>query len=171
MNAPFIGRREELVRLTEVHRRAHQEGLPGAALIVGEPGTGKSRLLAHFLDQTTMPTVHLVGFEPTQSVPLAAVAALLRLLASSPGSGADLDRLVFGGGAQESRDPLRVFEGAYRALASSGPLLIAIDDLQWIDDLSLGLVHYLLQAAMASGNRLIIVAASRPSAAATTFGA
>ncbi len=171
MNAPFIGRRDELVRLTEVHRRARQAGLPGAALIVGEPGTGKSRLLAHFLDQTTMPTVHLVGFEPTQSVPLAAVAALLRLLAGNPGSGADLDRLVFGGGAQESRDPLRVFEGAYRALASSGPMLIAIDDLQWIDDLSLGLVHYLLQAAMASGNRLIIVAASRPSAAATTFGA
>ena len=169
MNAPFIGRREELDRLAELQRRAHRARLPAASLIVGEPGTGKSRLLAQVLDRSKLRQGRLVGFEPLQSVPLAAAATLLRLLATVPGPGRDLDRLVFGEAAQESRDPLRIFEGAHRALASAGPILIAIDDLQWVDDLSLGFVHYLLQAAAASGNPLIVIAAARPSPTAATF--
>lgn len=171
MNAPFIGRREELDRLAELQLRAQRERLPAASLIVGEPGTGKSRLLAQVLDRSKLRQGRLVGFEPLQAVPLAAAAALLRWLATSPAPGRDLDRLVFGERAQESRDPLRIFEGAYRALASSGPTLIAIDDLQWVDDLSLGLVHYLLQAAAASGDPLIVIAAARPSPAAAAFAA
>jgi DNA-binding NarL/FixJ family response regulator len=171
VDAPFIGRREELDRLAELQLRAHRARLPAASLIAGEPGTGKSRLLAQVLDRSRLRQGRLVGFEPLQSVPLAAAAALLRLLATSPGPARDLDRLVFGGPAQESRDPLRIFEGAHRALASSGPMLIAIDDLQWVDDLSLGLVHYLLQAAAASGNPLIVIAAARPSPAAAAFAA
>jgi DNA-binding CsgD family transcriptional regulator len=171
VNAPFIGRREELDRLAELQLRAHRSRLPAASLIAGEPGTGKSRLLTQVLDRSRLRQGRLVGFEPLQSVPLAAAAALLRLLATSPGPGRDLDRLVFGERAQESRDPLRIFEGAHRALASSGPTLIAIDDLQWVDDLSLGLVHYLLQAAAASRNPLIVIAAARPSPAAAAFAA
>jgi len=171
VDAPFIGRREELDRLAELQLRAHRARLPAVSLIVGEPGTGKSRLLAQVLDRSKLRQGRLLGFEPLQSVPLAAAAALLRLLATLPGPARDLDRLVFGGAAQEARDPLRIFEGAHRALASSGPTLIAIDDLQWVDDLSLGLVHYLLQAAAAGGNPLIVIAAARPSPAATAFAA
>ena len=40
-----------------------------------------------------------------------------------------------------------------------------------MDDLSLGLIHYLLQAAAASGNPLIVIAAARPSPAAAAFAA
>jgi DNA-binding NarL/FixJ family response regulator len=171
VTTPFIGRREELDRLAVLERRAHRVRLPVAALIAGEPGTGKSRLLAQALDQSQLSQSHLVGFEPLQSVPLAAAAALLRLLAKVPGAERDLDRLVFGEDTQESRDPLRIFEGAHRALASSRPMLIAIDDLQWVDELSIGLVHYLLQAAAASGSPLIVIAAARPSPTAATFAA
>jgi hypothetical protein len=111
----------------------------------------------------------LVGFEPVQAVPLAAAAGLLRQLAVVPGSGSDLDRLVFGGSERDARDPLRIFEAAHRALVPSGPMLIAIDDLQWVDDLSLGLIHYLLRAAVSSSNALIVIAAARPSPVAGTF--
>jgi hypothetical protein len=41
-------------------------------------------------------------------------------------------------------------------------MLLAIDDLQWVDDLSLGLIHYLLQAAAATRQALIVIAAARP---------
>jgi len=171
VNAPFIGRREELDRLADLQLRAYRARLPAASLIAGEPGTGKSRLLAQVLDRSKLRQGRLVGFEPLQSVPLAAAAALLRLVATFPGPARDLDQLVFGGAAQESRDPLRIFEGAHRALALSGPTLIAIDDLQWVDELSIGLVHYLLQAAAASGNPLVVIAAARPSPTAAAFAA
>lgn len=171
MNEPFVGRQDELDRLAELQRRARRARLPAASLITGEPGTGKSRLLAQVLEQTKMPHGRVVGFEPIQSVPLAAAAGLIRLLREVPGAGRDLDQLVFGKAAQESRDPLRIFEGAHRALAASRPMLIAIDDLQWVDDLSIGLIHYLLQAAAASGNELIVIAAARPSLTAGTFAA
>jgi DNA-binding CsgD family transcriptional regulator len=171
VNEPFVGRQDELDRLAELQRRARRARLPAASLITGEPGTGKSRLLAEVLEQTKMPQGRFVGFEPIQSVPLAAAAALIRMLMEVPGAGRDLDQLVFGEVAQESRDPLRIFEGAHRAVASSPPMLIAIDDLQWVDDLSIGLIHYLLQAAAASGSELIVVAAARPSPSAGIFGA
>ena len=96
---------------------------------------------------------------------------MLRQLVQVPGPGRDLDRLVFGGDGRESRDPLRIFEGTHRALASSAPMLIAIDDLQWVDDLSLGLVHYLLQAAAATRRAVIVIAVARPAPIAATFGA
>jgi predicted ATPase len=171
VNTPFIGRREELGRLAELQLHAHRARRSAVSLIVGEPGTGKTALLAQVLDRSGRRHIRLVGFEPLQSVPLAAAAPLLRLLAAAPGPARDLDLLVFGGPEQESRDPLRVFEAAHRTLASSDPMLIAIDDLQWVDDLSLGLIHYLLQAAAASGNPLIVVAAARPSSAVAAFAA
>lgn len=172
MSTPFVGRRGELAQLAELIHRSRRERLPSVALVTGEPGSGKSRLLAEVLDRSEVRRQgRLVGFEPVQSVPLAAAGALLRQLVQVPGPGRDLERLVFGGDGQESRDPLRIFEGTHRALASSGPMLIAIDDLQWVDDLSLGLVHYLLQAAAATRHALILIAAARPAPAAVTFGA
>src|SRR3990170_681478 len=172
MGTPFVGRGEELDQLAKLIHRSRRERLPSAALVTGEPGSGKSRLLAEVLDRSEVTRLgRIVGFEPVQPVPLAAAGTLLRQLVQVPGPGRDLGQLVFGGTRQESRDPLRIFEGAHRALASSGPMLIAIDDLQWVDDLSLGLVHYLLQAAAATRHALIVIAAARPAPTAVTFGA
>jgi DNA-binding CsgD family transcriptional regulator len=172
MGTPFVGRREELDQLAKLIHRSRRERVPSAALVTGEPGSGKSRLLAEVLDRSEVRRQgRLVGFEPVQSVPLAAAGAMLRQLVQVPGPGRDLGRLVFGGDGQESRDSLRIFEGTHRALASSAPMLIAIDDLQWVDDLSLGLVHYLLQAAVATRHALIVIAVARPAPIAATFGA
>ena len=146
--------------------------MPTAAIVTGEPGCGKTRLLAEVVaGLRSLNVVRVVGFEPSQAVPLAAVGEVIRQLRTVPVHGPSLEDLVFGGRERVSRAPLRIFEAAHRALSSYGPLVIGVDDLQWVDDQSLGLIHYLLRAADPARQAVCVIAVSRPSAAASTFRA
>ena len=170
MSAPFVGRQRELDELGSLIQRSSRDRAPVAAIVTGEPGSGKTRLLGEALSRLRNPRlVRVVGFEPNQAVPLAAVGEVIRQLSSVPVHGPSLERLVFGGRDRTTRAPLRIFEAAHRALASYGPLVIAIDDLQWVDDQSLGLIHYLLRAADPAHQPLTVIAVSRPSPTGRTF--
>ena len=171
MSAPFVGRRVELAELAALLRQPIRQRAPVAALITGQPGSGKTRLLAEAVAAPGAPLVRVVGFEPSQGVPLAAAGDLIRLLSKAPAHGAQLEALAFGGRDRVTRAPLRIFEAAHRARASRGPLVIACDDLQWVDDQSLGLIHYLLRAAEQAHQPLAVLAVARPSAVAVGFGA
>ena len=172
MVVPFVGREAELAVLMALVRDTRRNGLPTAALVTGEPGSGKTSLLAELLGRAgPVRSFRIAGFEPMQSVPLAAAGDILRHLATSSSDGAVLDRLVFGGGAGEDRDPLRIFEVAHRSLVRLGRVLIAIDDLQWVDPRSVALVHYLLAAAADTRHALTVLAVSRPAPAAAAFRA
>ncbi|HET7471520.1 MAG TPA: AAA family ATPase [Candidatus Limnocylindrales bacterium] len=170
MTSPFVGRVAELAEVDRVVRRAARDHSPGAVLIVGEPGTGKSRLLREIAGEGGgMPPISLVGFEPTETIPLAAVGELVRRLAAVPVHGPRLEALVFGATRSRGQGALAVFEAASRALAAFGPLVLVIDDLQWIDPQSLALIHYLLDASESRTRPFVVIAGSRPSSAATTF--
>ena len=170
MAVAFVGRQAELDELDALHGRARADRAPAAALVTGEPGSGKTRLLAEAVRRAHgTPTIMMAGYEPSQSIPLSATAGLLRRLTKVPTHGAVLERLAFGREEQPTRDPLRVFEATVRATASLGPLLISIDDLQWVDEQSLALVDYLLRSTV--GQPLIMVAAARPSPASAAFRA
>jgi DNA-binding CsgD family transcriptional regulator len=172
VSAPFVGRKPELDAILAVQRRAQQDGAPSAAFVTGEPGTGKSRLLIEILGRAdTARSVRLVGFEPTQAIPLAAVSELLRRLAKVPLHGATLQGLVFGARETSGGDPLRIFEAAHRAVAAFGPLLLVVDDLQWVDERSVALLHYLLRAGVTTGQQLVVIAAARPSPGGASFRA
>jgi len=172
MSAPFVGRQHELEALAALIRSSSHDRTPGAGLVIGEPGSGKTRLLAEFLARPRTPRlIRVVGFEPNQSVPLAAVGEVIRQLSAVPVHGASLEGVLFGGRDQQARDPLRIFEAAHRALSSFGPLLLAVDDLQWLDEQSLGLIHYLLRASEPARQLLTVIAVARPSSAATAFRA
>jgi len=169
VSPPFVGRTEQLDRVAELEQRVRHEQAPAAVLVTGEPGSGKTRLLGEVLQRSRLRHARVNGFEPSQTVPLAAAADLIRLLVQLPRGGVELGRLAFGDPSHDARDPLRIYEAAHLALASSGPILIAIDDLQWVDDLSLGLIHYLLRSGAASRNAVLVIAAARPSPAGETF--
>lgn len=163
----FVGRAEELGRL-EAAGRAAIAGDVAAVLVVGEPGAGKSRLLAEAAKRIPVGRqFQVVGYEPERQVPFAAAADLLRALAGlSGGAGRRVGELVFGvsRGAVSAVEPVRILEAAYRAVAGAGPAAILADDLQWVDGLSLALCHYLVRAAETSGAPLALIAAGRPSA-------
>src|SRR5262245_31079377 len=97
MSAPFVGRQRELDEIAALQRQSARHRVPVAILISGEPGSGKTRLLAEAVAGAGMPSViRVVGFEPNQGVPLAAVGDVIRFLSKVPEYGAQLERLVFG---------------------------------------------------------------------------
>lgn len=168
--APFVGRVSELQALRGLISGARLANLPAAGLVIGEPGRGKSRLLREALvGLDPKRTVLLTGFEPTEPIPLAAAGELLRRLSSVPGHGARLADMAFGGGDRSGEGSLVVFEAANRALGAFGPLVVAVDDLQWVDPQTVALLYYLVSAAESARRPLVVIAASRPSATALSF--
>jgi DNA-binding NarL/FixJ family response regulator/predicted transcriptional regulator len=150
MRGPFVGRDGELTRLEQLWAGARRAG-PAAALLVGDPGSGKSRLLEELVTRIGR-TRHFVmrGYEPEQGIAYGAARDALVALGTGV---ADLD-------AGEGR--IGTFEATHRAIGDE-PLVLVLDDLQWFDETSMALCHYLLRAAVAERRRAMLVAAGRPS--------
>lgn len=171
---PFTGRSSELEQI----RAAADSGK--LALIEGEPGIGKTRLAEEFLSRRG--GLALVGEarELEQSLPYQPLVAALRGLTSRPSWPAlrgrlELDPLWLREAARllpelhpapdglPPADEARLWEALARllaALARVEPLALLIDDLQWADASTLGLLGYLLRRA--AGTPLTLLATSRP---------
>jgi DNA-binding CsgD family transcriptional regulator len=158
----FVGRSRELAALAEIVDKSRTG--PTAAIVVGEPGSGKSRLVAQARSKIRLQQIFtVVGYQAERQVPLAAAAGLLRALSAAPHHGAQLEALLFGPQDASGLEPVRVFEAAHRALGALQPALLVVDDLHWVDDLSVALCSYLIRAARDSGQRVATFAATRPS--------
>jgi DNA-binding NarL/FixJ family response regulator len=164
----FVGRTNELETLAEVTDAA--DSGPAMAIVVGQPGSGKSRVLAEARARSALQhTFAVVGYETERQVPLAAAAGLLRELTNEPKHGGHLEGLLFGPQDGTGLEPVRVFEAAHRAFRAFEPSLLVVDDLQWVDGLSVALCHYLIRAAAASDQRLVVFAATRSGGAGAPF--
>jgi DNA-binding CsgD family transcriptional regulator len=165
----FHGRDVELSLLEDLSGRAATERLPTGAIVIGDPGTGKSRLLDEAASRSPIRhAIRVSGFEPEAGIGLAAARELLQELSQVPEAGGSLLALLEGQ-APAPVEPLPVFEAAHRALETLGPVLILADDLHWADQSSLALVHYLLRGAAAERRPVALLAASRPGPAAASF--
>ena len=147
-------------------------GRPAAAVLIAEPGLGKTRLLAEVATQVEKPLLELRCYESAREIPLSAAAGLLRALSEVPTTGDLLDALLLGEAPTgRGLETLRLFEAAYRCLAKFGPLVVIVDDLQWADPESLSLLQYLLSAAGPAGLRLLVLSAGRPAPIVNAFAA
>src|SRR5256886_6024095 len=173
MSAGFVGRRFELALMDSLCARTSVESRPAAALISGLPGSGKTRLLAELRTrQRATLKLSITGYESAIQVPLAAAADLLRELGKVSGAGEMLSEFLFGSMStlDRSLEPLRLFEAARRALLGlDGSVLLIVDDLQWVDDLSLGLCSYLIRSAEAEQKGFAVIAAGRPASAGAAW--
>ncbi len=116
-SAPFVGRENELQLLVRAAERVRHEHRSLATGVVGEAGTGKTRLLSEALTSVTDVThLRIVGFEPEQQIPLAACAGMFRKLLKTDDH-AHLGSLLRGDPAVIAPlEPFRVFEAAYAAI-------------------------------------------------------
>jgi DNA-binding CsgD family transcriptional regulator/tetratricopeptide (TPR) repeat protein len=172
--SPFVGRTEELGALLAAVARTAGDGRPVAAVVVGDPGCGKSRLLAEVVARVGIePILRVGGYEPEREVPFAGASDLLRTLAQGQGAEARrLRSLLYERSAPDSGlEPLRVLEAAHRCLREIGPALVSVDDLHWVDDQTLALCHYLVRAASVAGQPMGTIVVSRPGGAVAALSA
>ena len=156
----FVGRAAELDVLAETV--AASSAGPAAAVVLGEPGSGKTRLLAEARSRANLPhSFAVVGYEVGRAIPLAAASGLFRSLAAAPKHGPQVEELVFGSHQPIALEPVRVFEATHRALRELAPAILVVDDVQWLDELSLALCHYLIRAAYDAEQQVAVLAASR----------
>lgn len=159
----FVGRSRELEALRDLGAVATSGGVAGAILI-SEPGLGKSRLLAEAVPKLGLPVLRVQGYEPGRDIALAAAGGLLRALSRAPTAGRRLDDLLVGEAAtSDALGAIQLFEVAFRCLTELRPLAIVADDLQWADAQTLALLQYLVTAARAERVGLLLLCASRPS--------
>jgi DNA-binding CsgD family transcriptional regulator len=154
----IVGRERELATILSLARGARERPGPAVALVTGDPGQGKTRLLAEVaarLDRVE--TLRAQGFEPERNVPLAAAGEMLRRFALLELQMADLHIEP----AATSIEPIWIFERAARAIGQLGPTLLTLDDVQWADELSIALCLYVLRAAASARQPLLVVVAGR----------
>jgi len=156
----LVGREQELAQLREFVERVRERS--GAVLVRGEPGIGKSALWRETVATAARAGVRVLVSrcaEAEMPIPLGGLADLLdpayeeiadtlaepqrHALAAALGIASDAhglpDRLALP----------RALVAAFRALAAEAPLLVAIDDVQWLDTAS---AHVLAFAVRRTGD-------------------
>ncbi|HET6698833.1 MAG TPA: AAA family ATPase [Nocardioidaceae bacterium] len=137
------GREREQVALDEVVERARQ-GSGAPLLLRGQPGVGKSALLAAAAARATDLTVlRAQGVESEAPLPFAALHRLLRPVLDGldriPTRQADALRSAFGETTDAVGDRHLIYLATLNLLSEAGtqnPVLVVVDDAHWLDDAS-----------------------------------
>lgn len=179
----WVGRREEMLFLTDQLAKV-RSGLGAACLIKGEPGIGKTRLTSELAKFAVLQGVRVerVSCRKSESdQPLAAFVTLVPKLRELPGAlGADQESLIalrrltdINPGGYLNHNPGEDAGSAYANLRSAildlldavleeRPLLIIVDDIQWLDATSANFFAAMVEAL--STKRLFLVFTTRASA-------
>jgi DNA-binding CsgD family transcriptional regulator len=163
----LVGRTRDLARIDELLL-----GDGNALLLAGEPGVGKSVLLdavAHAASANGVRVLRGDGVEFEADMAFAGLNQLL-LPVMSAADGLDgpyRDALHVAVGLGDGVSPGRMAVSnavltLLRTVAVDHPLLLVVDDLQWIDRSSVGVLGF--AARRLSGTRVSIIAASRTGA-------
>ena len=171
MTIPVLVGRSDLVDQLEDAVASAVEGRPRHAVIGGEAGVGKTRLLAEMRTRAEAAGARvLLGGCVTmgsEGLPFAPYTEIIRSLVAQDGAAAvvaaagraapDLARLVpaldtgEAGPSQEMWARTRLHEALFdlfRRLAERSPLVIQLEDLHWADAGTLGATSFLLRAIL-----------------------
>ncbi|HJQ82990.1 MAG TPA: AAA family ATPase, partial [Candidatus Binatia bacterium] len=180
----FVGREDELRRLTAVHDAAVGSRRARLAVIIGSPGLGKSRLMAEAARRLGgTATVLTAQCDAAGGATFAPIAAALRahlgidegadgdavraaIAAVAPADEGEHARITDGiaallaGTPASPEETFFVIRRFLAALAATQPVVLAIDDLHWAEPVLLDLIEHLVQ--WSTTVPLLILAAARP---------
>lgn len=174
IHVPLVGRDAQLHELNQAYRRG------GLAVILGDAGCGKSRLIqevyedlqppprlllahAHELESNLpfQPLIdmlrHTLNAEDWRSLPVVYIRPLLALLPELTTLRPEVEPLYSNG--QERSQVFDAFHNLLAALASKQRLLLVLDNAQWADEASLAALAYLIERSFFTGKGLLVIAA------------
>jgi DNA-binding CsgD family transcriptional regulator len=165
-----VGREQERARLSELLAGA-AEGQAGALLVVGEAGIGKTALLGEAValsEERATRVLELRCVESEAATEGVGIGELTRALAGSvdglpEGQRRALRALVGAEPAAATADrylTAAALLGLFGEAAGAGPLLVAIDDAHWLDELSATAIAF--AARRLEAEPIALVATMRP---------
>jgi predicted ATPase len=163
----LVGRGTERARIDALLAGA-REGQGGALVLRGEPGIGKSALLADARSRAAdMRVLHAHGVQAEAELVYSGLHELLRPVADRldalPVLQADAVRGALGLGPGQST-PLLVGAGTLSLLAAAAeerPLLCLVDDAHWLDAASAGALTFVARRVGDDPVAVLLVRASR----------
>ncbi|MBW3589705.1 MAG: AAA family ATPase [Actinobacteria bacterium] len=173
LEAPMIGRQNELTQLRATFRKTLRSGSPVRITVVGDAGIGKSRLAkevlasigddAHGIILRCPPSGEGMGFFPVRQAVVEAAGVhgwrrLHELLESADNGKSIVDEIA---GAIALRSPAATvnemgppLRRLFEVLARDHPLIVTVEDLHWADSTFLQLVDRLVREV--SGRVLLL---------------
>jgi len=158
LDAPMIGRENELTQLWQAYERSTRERTPYLFTILGSAGIGKSRLVREFLDRAEGGATILVGrcLPYGEGITYWPLLEMLRRL-ETPAADELHDRLTgeAGGGSEEIAYATRQL---FERLARERPLVVVLDDLHWAEPTFLDLVEHVSDWSREAPMIMVVVA-------------
>jgi DNA-binding SARP family transcriptional activator len=168
---PLLGREEERKALVGFLDAARREGRGGLLLLVGEPGIGKTRLLEEArtnIEDGGGVAVAGRGYEAELGRPYGAWMDAFRSISLPPLPDAlrsDLAPLLpeLSADRVDLDEPSRLYDAVVALLvhlAAAAPTAVLLDDLHWLDEPSMALLHFAVRQLADRGVAFVATARS-----------
>jgi class 3 adenylate cyclase/tetratricopeptide (TPR) repeat protein len=157
----FVGRERELQQLVDAWDRALANLSCELVTVVGDPGVGKSRLVAEALEQMDVRVVRgrCVSYgEGITYWPVVEVVKQLHVRPDDERAAMAIGSLL--GESETLADTDEIAWGFRKLLEAQAPLIVCFDDIQWAEETFFDLVES--TALLSVGAPLLLICISRP---------
>lgn len=147
---PLIGREREWATIQLWRSRCLQNEYPEVLLLLGEPGIGKTRLLEELVKTVQTTDSYVLwgrGFEAEMLRPYGVWGDVFQAIGATKFLD-EMRSLVLNAESTTTLNRGRLFDLGVQFIAQlteTAPVLIVLDDIQWLDETSIAFLHYVVR--------------------------